>query len=112
MAHVACLPVAQDIIGRRVYGGAGWPCLCGYAPAGPVPIMGGSLPRQGPAQSKRWYDYGDYFSLAAPGYHSQRQATVMASALAAGTVAWWVERVPSERPRSFIRHRFLNTPAD
>jgi hypothetical protein len=68
--------------------------------------------RQGPVQYERWYYYGDYFSLAEPGYHSQRQAIVMEVALEAGKVAWWEERRPSEHPRSLLRRRFLQTPAD
>ncbi|HEY7494908.1 MAG TPA: hypothetical protein VIH59_27880 [Candidatus Tectomicrobia bacterium] len=76
-------------------------------------LLWGDPPRrQGPVQYERWYYYGDYFSLAEPGYHSQRQAIVMEVALEAGKVAWWEERRPSEHPRSLLRRRFLQTPAD
>jgi hypothetical protein len=68
--------------------------------------------QQGPVQYERWYYYGDYFSLASPGYASQAGATVMEVVLEDGKLAWWAERIPSERNRSIIRRRVLNTPAD
>jgi hypothetical protein len=68
--------------------------------------------RQGPAQYERWYYYGDYFSLAEPGYHSQLQATVMEVALEDGKVVWWVQRVSPGQSQSGLQRRLFGTPAD
>jgi hypothetical protein len=76
-------------------------------------LWGAPSQRQGPAPYERWSDDGVSFSLAAPGSYSQRQAaTVIEVALETGKMAWWAERVPAERPRSLLRRRFRNTPAD
>jgi hypothetical protein len=62
--------------------------------------------REGPDFDKRWWYYGDYFTLAEVGNRPGDMSTMMEVSIENGKVMWWQDRIPSEERRFPFRHGF------